>query len=52
MRYAVIERERGTLLVKRACQLLKVSESGYYAWQKREVDHSSTSLPGIGVAVG
>lgn len=37
MRYAIIERERGKLPVKRACLLLKVSESGYYAWQKRGV---------------
>lgn len=38
MRYAVIERGRGNLPVKRACKLLKVSESGYYLWQKRRAD--------------
>jgi putative transposase len=36
MRYECIERERGGLSVERACRLLKVSPSGYYAWQKRQ----------------
>ena len=35
MKYACIFAERGVLPVERACQLLKVSASGYYAWQKR-----------------
>lgn len=36
MRYALIQSERGVLSVARACHLLKVSASGYYAWQKRQ----------------
>lgn len=36
MRYALIQAERGVLPVERACHLLKVSASGYYAWQKRQ----------------
>jgi transposase InsO family protein len=35
MRYALIQRERGQLSVTRACYLLQVSVSGYYAWHKR-----------------
>jgi transposase InsO family protein len=36
MKYACIHTERGVLPVERACRLLKVSVSGYYAWQKRQ----------------
>ena len=36
MSYALIQTERGVLPVKRACGALKVSASGYYAWQKRQ----------------
>jgi putative transposase len=36
MSYALIQAERGVLSVDRACHLLKVSASGYYAWQKRQ----------------
>ncbi len=36
MKYACIQAERGVLPVERACRLLKVSVSGYYAWQKRQ----------------
>ena len=36
MSYAFIQAERGVLPVDRACRALKVSASGYYAWQKRE----------------
>ena len=36
MKYACIQRERGGLPVERACRLLKVSVSGYYAWQQRQ----------------
>lgn len=36
MRYALIQSEWGVLPVERACRLLKVSVSGYYAWQKRQ----------------
>lgn len=35
MRYRCIASERGILPVGRACRLLKVSPSGYYAWLKR-----------------
>ena len=36
MSYALIQTERGVLPVERACRTLKVSASGYYAWQKRQ----------------
>jgi transposase InsO family protein len=36
MSYACIHTERGVLPVERACRLLKVSVSGYYAWQRRQ----------------
>lgn len=36
MKYACIQAERGVLPVERACRLLKVSASGYYAWQRRQ----------------
>jgi putative transposase len=36
MRYRLIQGERGVLSVERACRLLKVSASGYYAWQQRQ----------------
>lgn len=36
MKYACIQAERGVLPVECACRLLKVSASGYYAWQKRQ----------------
>lgn len=42
MKYACIQTERGVLPVERACRLLKVSASGYYAWQKR---HARPQLP-------
>lgn len=42
MRYACIQRERGVLSVERACQLLQVSASGYYAWQKRPAPSEAT----------
>jgi transposase InsO family protein len=32
MRYAIIAAERGALPVRRACGVLRVSVSGYYAW--------------------
>ena len=35
MKYALIQSERRGLPVKRACQVLRVSASGYYAWQQR-----------------
>lgn len=35
MKYALIASERGCLPVKRACTLLKVSVSGYYAWKQQ-----------------
>ncbi|MFN8530809.1 MAG: IS3 family transposase [Anaerolineae bacterium] len=35
MKYALIEAERGSLPVQRACHVLHVSVSGYYAWQQR-----------------
>ena len=36
MRYACIHSERGALPVECACRLLRVSASGYYAWQQRQ----------------
>lgn len=36
MRYGLVQGERGVLSVERACRLLKVSASGYYAWQQRQ----------------
>jgi len=36
MRYRLVQGERGVLSVERACRLLKVSASGYYAWQQRQ----------------
>lgn len=35
MKYRLIQTERGVLPVERACRVLKVSASGYYAWQQR-----------------
>src|SRR5436305_14737489 len=36
MRYRLVQGERGVLSVERACRLLQVSTSGYYAWQQRQ----------------
>ena len=36
MKYACVASERGDVTVARACELLKVSVSGYYAWHKRQ----------------
>lgn len=36
MKYRQIQSERGVLSVERACGLLQVSPSGYYAWQRRQ----------------
>lgn len=35
MKYALIEAERDRLPIQRACRVLRVSVSGYYAWQQR-----------------
>lgn len=35
MKYAAIEQWQGAFPIARLCQVLKVSESGYYAWLKR-----------------
>ena len=35
MKYALIQAERGRLPLQRACRVLHVSVSGYYAWQQR-----------------
>jgi transposase InsO family protein len=35
MRYGLIEKERANHSVKRLCVILRVAESGYYAWKKR-----------------
>jgi len=43
MRYACIHAERGRLPVERACRILKVSASGYYAWQKRQAQPQPSS---------
>jgi transposase InsO family protein len=43
MKYACIQAERGVLSVERACRLLKVSASGYYAWQQRQGQPQSPS---------
>lgn len=36
MRYAYIESLRGQYAIKKMCQWLKVSRSGYYKWRRRE----------------
>jgi hypothetical protein len=36
MKYALIQAKRGNLPVQRACSVLHVSVSGYYAWQQRQ----------------
>jgi putative transposase len=36
MRYALVASERGCLPIQRACTLLKVSVSGYYAWKQQQ----------------
>ena len=43
MRYGCIQCKRGVLPVERACRLLKVSASGYYAWQQRQQHPSPSS---------
>lgn len=40
MKYVLIETERGRLPLERACQVLRVSVSGYYAWQRRPADQT------------
>lgn len=35
MRFSLIDAKEAFLPVRRACQLLKVSVSGYYAWRNR-----------------
>jgi putative transposase len=36
MKHAYIQAKRGALPIERACRLLKVLASGYYAWQTRQ----------------
>lgn len=36
MKYQFIETQRSEFRLKKMCQVLKVSRSGYYKWQKRE----------------
>ena len=36
MRYRFIEEQRESYKIKRMCGVLKVSRSGYYAWQRRQ----------------
>ena len=36
MRYMFIENHKEEFPIHRMCQVLEVSESGYYAWLKRE----------------
>lgn len=43
MKYPLIQRERGVLPIKRACQVLQVSASGFYAWQQRR----TTAKPAV-----
>lgn len=43
MKYRLIQSGRGSLPVKRACQVLRVSASGYYAWQQRGTISKSAS---------
>ena len=35
MKFKVIEAEKATIPIARACAILKVSESGFYAWKDR-----------------
>ena len=37
MKYEAIERYKAEFPIVRLCAVLEVSESGYYAWLKREV---------------
>ncbi|HVU11278.1 MAG TPA: IS3 family transposase, partial [Phototrophicaceae bacterium] len=43
MKYVLIQSEWGSLPVKRACQMLRVSASGYYAWPQRGTISTSAS---------
>jgi putative transposase len=43
MKYGLIQRERGVRSVERACGLLKVSPSGFYAWQQRQAQDEPMS---------
>ena len=43
MKYTCIAGERGELSVERACELLKVSVSGYYAWHKRQLQPAAST---------
>ena len=36
MKYEVIDQSKNTFPVSRLCECLDVSESGYYAWRRRE----------------
>ena len=36
MKYRFMERERAVHTIKRMCEVLKLSRSGYYAWKDRQ----------------
>lgn len=48
MRYACVEACEGEFAVKRACEVLEVSESGYYAWRNRPTSERQTSNQNLG----
>ena len=50
-RYQAITAERGRLGLRRACQVLGVSVSGYYAWRQRRATAPAQTEPGAEVLI-